>query len=109
MAGLPRVDDMEHALAFSPLLARRAPQAPDDTLRLTPVTTFARAMPAGARIAVQAGCVWLTQAGDANDYFVAAGESHVVTRPGRVVIESLTPQAAVRVVLGEPAARPGFP
>lgn len=100
---------MEHALAFSPSLVRRAAAAPDDTLRLTNLTTFARAMPAGARIAVQAGCVWLTQAGDANDYFVSAGDSHVVTRPGRVVIESLTPQAALRVMVGEPAARPGFP
>lgn len=100
---------MEHALAFSPSLARRTAATPDDTLRLTPLTTFARAMPAGARITVKVGCVWLTQAGDANDYFVAAGESHVVTRPGRVVVESLTPQAAVRVVLGEPVARPGFP
>ena len=100
---------MEHALAFSPSRARRAVAAPADTLRLTNLTTFARAMPAGARIAVQAGCVWLTQADDANDYFVSAGDSHVVTRPGRVVIESLTPQAAVRVMMGEPAARPGFP
>ena len=100
---------MEHALAFSPSLARRAPEALDDTLRLTNLTTFARAMPAGARIAVQSGCVWLTQSGDANDYFVSAGESHVVTRPGRVVIESFTPQATLRVLLGAPASRPGFP
>ncbi len=100
---------MEHALAFSPSLARRAAALPDDTLRLTPLTTFARAMPAGARIAVKAGCVWLTQADDANDYFVSTGDSHVVTRPGRVVIESLTPQSTLRVLVGEPAARPGFP
>ncbi len=100
---------MEHALALSPSLARRAPETPDDTLRLTNRTTFARALPAGACIAVQSGCVWLTQAGDANDYFVSAGERHVVTRPGRVVVESFTPQATMRVLLGEPAARPGFP
>ena len=100
---------MEHALALSPSFARRAPEAPDDTLRLTNRTTFARALPAGARIAVQSGCVWLTQAGDANDYFVAAGECHVVTRPGRVVVESFTPQASMRVLLEAPAARPGFP
>ena len=100
---------MEHALAFSPSLPHRTATPADDTLRLTPLTTFARAMPAGARIAVQAGCIWLTQAGDANDYFVNAGDSHVVTRPGRVVIESLTPQSTLRVLVGEPAARPGFP
>jgi hypothetical protein len=40
---------------------------------------------------------------------VAAGEFHVVTRPGRVVIETFTPQASMRVLLGAPAARPGFP
>jgi hypothetical protein len=100
---------MEHALTLPPSLARRLAEAPDDVLRLTPQTAFARQLPAGACIAVQAGCVWLTQAGDSNDYFVAAGQFHVVTRAGRVVIESLTPQAALRVLLGAPAARPGFP
>jgi len=100
---------MEHALAFSPSLARRAPEAPDDTLRLTPLTTFARALPAGAGIAVQAGCVWLTQTGDGNDYFVSAGERHVVTRPGRVVIESLTAQAVLRVLPNATLSWPGFP
>jgi Protein of unknown function (DUF2917) len=100
---------MEHALTLPPSLARRAAEAPDATLRLTPQATFARQLPAGACIAVQAGCIWLTQAGDANDYFVAAGQFHVVTRPGRVVIETFTPQAAMRVLLGAPASRPGFP
>lgn len=100
---------MPTTLALSPTLARRTPAAPDDTLRLTPLTTFARTMPAGACIAVQAGCAWITQAGDANDYFVSAGERHVVTRPGRVVIESLTPQAVLRVSPEVTPARPGFP
>ena len=109
MVDVPRVDRMEHALAFSPPPGRRAVAAPADTLGLTNLTTFARAMPAGARIAVQSGCVWLTQAGDANDYFVSAGDSHVVTRPGRVVIESLTPQAVLRVMADATLARPGFP
>jgi len=100
---------MEHALTLPPSLARRAAEAPDDVLRLSTQATFARQLPAGACIAVQSGCVWLTQAGDANDYFVSAGECHVVTRAGRVVIESFTPQAAMRVLLGAPASRPGFP
>jgi|GEM_PF-697816 len=100
---------MEHALTLPPSLARRPAEASDNVLRLSSQATFARQLPAGARIAVQAGCVWLTQAGDSNDYFVSAGEVHVVTRPGRVVIESFTPQAAMRVLLGAPAARPGFP
>jgi len=100
---------MEHALTLPPSLAHRTAEAPDNVLRLSSQATFARQLPAGARIAVQAGCVWLTQAGDSNDYFVSAGEVHVVTRSGRVVLESFTPQAAMRVLLGAPAARPGFP
>jgi len=100
---------MEHALTLPPSLARRAAEATDDTLRLASHTTFARHLPAGACVAVQAGYVWLTQAGDANDYFVGAGEFHVITRPGRVIIESFTPQATLRVLLGAPASRPGFP
>jgi hypothetical protein len=100
---------MEHVLTLPPSLARRTAEAPDNVLRLSSQATFARQLPAGACIAVQAGCVWLTQAGDSNDYFVSAGEVHVVTRSGRVVIESFTPQAAMRVLLGAPAARPGFP
>jgi len=109
LAAAPRVDAMEHALTLPPFLARRTAEAPDDVLRLSSQATFARQLPAGACIAVQAGCVWLTQAGDSNDYFVSAGEFHVVTRSGRVVIESFTPQASMRVQLGAPAARPGFP
>ena len=100
---------MEHALTLPPSLARHPAEASDDLLRLTPRATFARQLPAGARIAVKAGCVWLTQSGDGNDYFVSAGELHVITRPGRVAIDSLTPQATMRVLLGAPAARPGFP
>ncbi len=100
---------MEHAFALPPSLARRAAEASDDLLRLSSHTTFARQLPAGACLAVQAGCVWLTQAGDGNDYFVSAGEFHIVTRPGRVVVESFTPQAALRVLVGAPAPRPGFP
>ena len=100
---------MEHALTLPPSLARRPAEAFDNVLRLPSRATFARQLPAGACIAVQAGCIWLTQAGDTNDYFVSAGEFHVVTRPGRVVIESFTPQASMRVQLGAPAGRPGFP
>lgn len=100
---------MEHALTLPPSLARRSAEAPDNVLRLSAQATFARQLPAGACIAVQSGGVWLTQAGDSNDYFVAAGECHVVTRSGRVVIESLTPQASMRLLLGAPATRPGFP
>ena len=100
---------MDHTLELRSPLAHRRAEASDAVIRLTSHATLARELPAGACIAVQAGCVWLTQAGDSNDYFVSAGEFHVVTRSGRVVIESFTPQASLRVQLGAPAARPGFP
>jgi len=100
---------MDTALTLSPALGRRAAAAPDTAIRLTAPVPIAGHLPAGTCIAVQSGRIWLTQTGDANDYFVAAGERHVVTRGGRVVIESFTPQAALRVLHGAPAARPGFP
>ena len=46
-------------------------------MRLAANATFTRALRAGACIAVQSGRVWLTQTGDANDYFVDAGQRHV--------------------------------
>ncbi len=100
---------MEHALTFAPSLARRAAEAPDTAARLTARAPFARHLPAGACIAVQSGRIWLTQTGDANDYVVDAGEFHVVTCSGRVVVECFTPQATLRVLCGAPASRPGFP
>jgi hypothetical protein len=64
---------------------------------------------AGTCIAVQSGRIWLTQAGDANDYFVDAGQRHVVARAGHVVMEAFSPQAALRILVDAPTARPGFP
>ena len=100
---------MEHTLSLhSPLRQCRA-EAPDSVVRLAANATVARHLTAGARIAVQSGRIWLTQTGDANDYFVAAGQSHVVARGGRVVIEAFSPQTTLRVTVDAPAARPGFP
>ena len=100
---------MDPTLSLRTPLAHRRAEAPDTALRLASHATLARELPAGACIAVQSGRVWLTQTGDANDYFVDAGQRHVVARAGRVVIESFTPQATLRVSRGAPAARPGFP
>ena len=100
---------MDTTLAFRPFLARLPAEAADTTIRLAGRATFARTLPAGACIAVQSGRVWLTQAGDANDYFVDAGQRHVVTRAGRVVMESFTLQAVLRVLPEATPARPGFP
>jgi ferric-dicitrate binding protein FerR (iron transport regulator) len=100
---------MEHTLRLHPPLGRRRPQALDSTLRLDAQAPIAGHLAAGTCIAVQAGRVWLTQSGDANDYFVEAGQRHVVARAGRVVIESFGPQATLRVLRDAPPAWPGFP
>ncbi len=94
---------------LSPPLAPHRAEASDTALRLAAHATLARELPAGACVAVQSGRVWLTQTGDANDYFVEAGQRHVVACSGRVVIESFTPQAVLRLSCGSATARPGFP
>ena len=100
---------MDHAIEPSSLLAQRRGQVRDAVVRLAANATFTRALRAGACIAVQSGRVLLTQTGDANDYFVDAGQRHVLARGGRVVIESFTPQTTLRLLRDAPAARPGFP
>jgi hypothetical protein len=105
----PRIDAMDHTLELDTILGRRRAEASDTVVRLAAHATLARELRAGACIAVQCGRIWLTQTGDANDYFVDAGQRHVVARSGRVVIESFTPQAALRVLPEATTARPGFP
>jgi ferric-dicitrate binding protein FerR (iron transport regulator) len=99
---------MDHALELTLFPALRD-GAQDAVVRLAAGATLARPLHAGACIAVQSGRVWLTQSGDANDYFVDAGQRHVIARGGRVVIEACTPQATLRLLRGAPPARPGFP
>ena len=100
---------MDHTLEPSPFLAGRRGEACDAIVRLAANATLARALRAGACIAVQSGRLWVTQTGDANDYFVDAGQRHVIVRSGRVVIEGCTPQASFRLLRDAPPARPGFP
>lgn len=100
---------MDHALEPTALLVDRRREAADALVRLAASATFARALGAGACIAVQSGRLWVTQTGDANDYFVDAGQRHVIVRSGRVVIEGCTPQASFRLLRDAPPARPGFP
>jgi hypothetical protein len=100
---------MDTTLELRTLLAGRRPEATDTSVRLAARGTVTRRLRAGTCIAVQSGRIWLTQTGDANDYVVDAGQRLVVVRSGRVVIESLTPQATLRVLRGAPPARPGFP
>lgn len=48
--------------------------------------------PAGElRVRVLRGVVWITQAGNAADYVLTAGQSKRFARRGRVVIEALQP------------------
>ena len=100
---------MDHTLELHPPLRQRRAEAHDNAVRLGAHATIARHLRAGTCIAVQSGRIWLTQTGDANDYFVDAGQRHVVARRGRVVIEAFSPQATLRVTTDAPAARPGFP
>ncbi len=100
---------MDTTLRFASSLGRQPVEARDPAIRLAAHATLAGRLPAGACIAVQSGRIWLTQAGDANDYFIDAGQRHVVTRGGRVVIEGFTPQAVLRVLPEAQPARPGFP
>ena len=100
---------MDTTLHFAPSFGRRPVEARDPAIRLAAHATLAGRLPAGVCIVVQSGRVWLTQSGDANDYFIDGGQQHVVARGGRVVIESFTPQAVLRVSPEATPARPGFP
>lgn len=48
----------------------------------------------GLEIEVRAGRIWLTEEGDGDDHFIAAGQRHRVQGDGRVVLEVDGPQAA---------------
>ncbi len=100
---------MDQTLTFPPFLAPHRAQASDRLVRLDSNAAFARILPAGSCVVVQAGRIWLTQTGDANDYFVDAGHCHVVTRGGRVVVESFTASASMRLLREPPGAHAGFP
>lgn len=44
----------------------------------------------GTEIACQQGILWVTQQDDGNDYILNSGDSLVVSRRGRVVIEAIS-------------------
>jgi hypothetical protein len=52
----------------------------------------------GQRLHCIDGQLWITQAGDAMDHLVAGSREFVITQPGRVVIQALTPSARVRAL-----------
>ena len=99
-----------NTLPLSPLSALRrdrSPQAPavprlplelgPPTIALAPGDVLSRAGAAGVLLRVQAGRVWLTEAGDAEDHFLDAGDCHRVRGTGQVVAEALGPEVAVLV------------
>jgi hypothetical protein len=45
----------------------------------------------GVKIHCLQGPIWVTQAGDCDDYFLKAGETFSVWRPGTVVIQGMKP------------------
>lgn len=45
----------------------------------------------GLRLRVAAGTVWLTQQDDSRDVVLREGESFVIDRPGRTVVQALDP------------------
>lgn len=67
------------------------------TLALAPGEVLSRSGVAGARLQLQAGRVWLTETGDAEDHFLVAGDHHTVRGTGRLVMEALGSEVAVLV------------
>ena len=55
----------------------------------------------GTRIQAQAGMVWVTEEADPQDHVVGRGETLIVARAGRTVIQALEPSW---IALGRPRA-----
>ena len=45
----------------------------------------------GLRIHAHAGTVWVTEEDDYEDHIVAAGDTLVIAKPGRTVVQALAP------------------
>ena len=87
------------------------PFTPSSPLSLRPgaVQTLARPHDGFTRVLVESGRVWLTQAGDADDHFLAAGEDWLLCGPGAVVVECDSVEVArLRVWHAGPAPVPAI-
>ena len=65
-----------------------SPLSPRRVLPRGHVTSLRRPHDGILRIAVEHGRLWLTQEGDPDDHFIAAGEDLALCAPGAVVLES---------------------
>lgn len=65
-----------------------SPLSPRRVLPRGHVTCLNRPHDGILRIAVEHGRLWLTQEGDPDDHFIAAGEDLALCGPGAVVLES---------------------
>lgn len=80
------------------------------TLRLERGTVHSLHLGAGCTLVLAAGRIWLTEPGDLEDHFLAAGQTHRVGRGGRVVIEGDSAETAVVRLSGRASApRPAAP
>ncbi len=46
---------------------------------------------AGTSIKARCGSVWITEEGETKDFVIGPGESRVVKRPGRTLVQALKP------------------
>ncbi|HXN15101.1 MAG TPA: DUF2917 domain-containing protein [Usitatibacter sp.] len=58
---------------------------------------------AGVRILARSGTVWVTEEGDRKDHIVGPGDSLLVARPGRTLVQALKP-AWISIAEGSGAA-----
>lgn len=74
-----------------------AVETPEREILLRPGQTTAYPLSAGTTITVLTGIIWLTQQNDADDHVLQAGQTHVLTHGGRVVLQSLRGPAAIGI------------
>ena len=102
----PTVEAM-NTLPLSPLSALRRDRSPQaaaprlplelgpPTVALAPGEVLSRRGVAGARLRVLAGRAWVTEAHDAQDHVLEAGDIHTVRGSDLLVVEALGPEVAV--------------
>ena len=57
----------------------------------------------GTRIRARYGAIWVTEEGSVDDHIVRPGETHIVGRDGRTVVQAMQPAWVALRPEGEPA------